>query len=88
MDNTLMELLNRERVLGMMLQEEESLHSLLTARISEALEEDMKHDFYHHYEDLGKVKVEIGDIAIITGYTMPDWLKTKAEEVKEAKENG
>lgn len=86
--DTLMELMDREREHGRMLHQEEALHSLLSARISEALEDDMKHDFYHHYEDLGKVKVEVGDIAIITGYTMPDWLKKKAEEVKEAKENG
>lgn len=84
----IMELMDRERELGRMLQQEEALHNLISARISEALEDDMKHDFYHHYEDLGEVKVEVGDLAIITGYAMPDWLVKKAEEVKEAKENG
>lgn len=86
--DTLMELMDRERELGRMLHQEEALHSLLSARISEALEDDMKHDFYHHYAELEKVHVTVGDIAIITGYSMPDWLKKKAEEVKETRENG
>lgn len=83
---TLMELMDREREHGRMLQEEEMIHSLMDRAINEALEDDMKSDFYTNYKNLDSVKITIGDLALVTGYTIPDWLMKKAEEVKQMKE--
>lgn len=88
MDNTefFMELLDREREHGRMLQEEEAITTLLNAKLSEALRDDEKHDWSDNYKDLCNVKLTVGEIALLIGYTIPDWLKKAAAEVKKAKE--
>ncbi len=88
MDNTefFMELLDREREHGRMLQEETYLNDLLTKTIADALHKDETCDWSNNYRDIDKIGVPLGDIAAIIGYSIPLWLKTKAENIKKERE--